>query len=173
MECICIDFDVLETKDPKKLMIGDTSPNWLYAEDKPAYLYITLPGSNKEKIFTFKKHSIEVYNSNNLGLSQPSSNCNPQRYSDLSDGIYKIKLATSYEDTFVEKYYLKTDILEKEIAKKIVVNLLNPSDSNKEYLDRISKVDRLLMGAKSALIESNISLSSDLYNEAVELLNKC
>lgn len=43
MRCIDIDFKVLESRDPKILMIGDVSRDWWTAEDRPAYISITLP----------------------------------------------------------------------------------------------------------------------------------
>lgn len=173
MECLNIDFDVLETNNPKKLMVGDTSPNWLHAEDKPAYLYITLPGSKREHIFTFKKGGIQVYNSNNLGLSDIKDNCSGGEYVNLPDGIYKLKLQSGYEEHYVDKYYLKTDIIEKEVAKSIVRNALNPSANNQNFRDKMFEVDWKLRVAKSFMMECNINEASTYYNEAVELFKSC
>lgn len=171
MECIHIDFDVLETNNPKKLMIGDTSINWLTAKEHPAYLYITFPGSKKEKIFTFEKGSIIVYNSNNLGLSTPSG-CKKDDYLDLPDGLYKIKLQSSFEEIFVEKYYLKTDIMEKEIAKAIVKFALNKSTNNESFINRIFEVEWKIKVAKSFTLEGNAPMVMRYYNEAVKLFNR-
>lgn len=173
MECLNIDFDVLETNNPKKLMVGDTSPNWLHAEDKPAYLYITLPGSKREHIFTFKKGGIQVYNSNNLGLSDVKDSCSGGEYVNLPDGIYKLKLQSGYEEHYVDKYYLKTDIIEKEVAKSIVRNALNPSANNQNFRDKMFEVDWKLRVAKSFMMECNINEASVYYNEAVELFKSC
>lgn len=172
MECIHIDFDVLETNNPKKLMIGDTSSNWLHAENEPAYLYITLPSSKKEKIFTFTKKSITVFNSNNLGFSIPNGNCKQDEYVDLPDGIYKIKLQSVFEDQYSEKYYLKTDIIEKEIAKKIVDNALNKSTNNDHFVNGIFELEWKLKVAKSFTLECNIPMAMRYYNEAVDVFKR-
>lgn len=172
MECLHIDFDVLETNNPKKLMIADTSSNWLHAESEPAYLYITLPGSKREHIFTFDKKSIMVYNSNNLGLSTPDLNCKQQSYKDLPDGLYKIKLQSVFEEYFVEKYYLKTDQIEKEIAKKIVDNALNQSTSNESFVDKVFETEWKLKVAKSFTRDCNVPMVMRYYNEAVDVF-KC
>lgn len=171
MECIHIDFDVLETNNPKKLMIGDTSINWLTAKEQPAYLYITFPGSKKEKIFTFEKGNITVYNSNNLGLSTPSG-CKKDDYLDLPDGLYKIKLQSSFEEIFVEKYYLKTDIMEKEIAKAIVKFALNKSTNNESFINKLFEVEWKIKVAKSFTLEGNAPMVMRYYNEAVKLFNR-
>lgn len=171
MECIHIDFDVLETNNPKKLMVGDTSSNWLTAQDKPAYLYITMPGSKKEKVFTFDKGSLTVFNSNNLGLSNPSG-CKKDDYLDLPDGLYKLKLQSQIEEVFVDKYYLKTDIMEKEIAKAIVKFALNKSTNNESFINKIFEVEWKIKVAKSFTLEGNAPMVMRYYNEAVKLFNR-
>lgn len=172
MQCLHIDFDVLETNNPKKLMIGDTSSEWLHAEQKPAYLYITLPGSKREHIFTFDKKSITVYNSNNLGISKPKGDCKTSEYVDLPDGLYKIKLQSHFEEYFVEKYYLKTDIIEKEIAKKVVDNALNQSTNNESFINKVLDIDWKLRVAKAFTLDCNVNLTMRYYNEAVDTF-KC
>lgn len=172
MECIHIDFDVLETNNPKKLMIGDTSSSWLHAEEEPAYLYITLPASKREKIFTFTKKSITVFNSNNLGLSSPNGNCRTDEYVDLPDGVYKIKLQSHFEEHFVEKYYLKTDIIEKEIAKRIVDNALNKSTNNDSFVNTIFEIEWKLKVAKSFILQCNVPMAMRYYNEAVDVYKR-
>lgn len=167
MACIEIDFDVLETNNPKKLMIGDTSKEWGFAEKDPAYLYITLPTSRQPKIYTFNKGNIEVYNSENLGLSSRGS-CGSKNYKDLPDGVYKIKLQSSYEEHFSEKYYLKTDIIEREIAKKVVEDALNKSRESEMIVDAIMEVKYKLLVAKSFIMEGQSTYATRYYNEAVD-----
>ena len=156
-------------KNPKKLMIGDTSINWLDAKDLPAYLYITIPGSKREKIIEFNKNSIHVLNSENLGLGSQEFECKDLKYSDLPDGIYKIKLQSGFEDKFVEKYYLKTDSIEKEISKSIVRNALNISANNDNFIKTIFEVDWKLTTAKSFLREYDIQNAIRYYNEALDI----
>lgn len=169
MECIHIDFDVLETNNPKKLMIGDTSMNWLHAELEPAYIYITMPASKKEKIFTFTKKSITVFNSTNLGLTLPKEECKKDEYIDLPDGLYKIKLQSVFEEHFQEKYYLKTDIIDREIAKKVIDNALNYSTNNEDFVEKLFEVEWKLKVAKAFTRECNIPMVMRYYNEAVDV----
>lgn len=171
MECISIDFDVLETNNTKKIMIGDTSQNWLHAENKPAYLHITLPASKTEKIFTFTKKTVNVFNSVNLGLSPKSRDCNKKEYADLPDGVYKIKLQSIFEDIYIEKYYLKTDQIQREIAKKVVNHELKSSKRNENFAREIMKVDYNLLASKSFLLECDLVQATRYYNEAVRIIN--
>lgn len=168
MSCLHIDFDVLETNNPKKLMIGDTSQNWLHAENDPAYLYITIAGSRQPKIFTFDKKAITVFNSVNLGLSSVKD-CGDSKYADLPDGVYTIKLQSSYEEHYVQKYYLKTDIIELEISKKIVDNALNKSTDNNMFVNSVFEVEWKLKVAKAFIREGNLPLATRYYNEAVDV----
>lgn len=169
MEYIEIDFDVLETNNPKKLMIADTSKNWLHADELPAYIRITLPGSKNSKDYTFDKRGIMVFNSNTLGLTDLRSNCGQSEYANLPDGVYKLKLQSGFEEHFVEKYYLKTDLVEKEIAKKIVENSLNISTNSDVFIDKVFKIEWKMRVAKSFLREGNVPMVMRYYNEAVDI----
>lgn len=164
MECIKLDFDVLETRDPRKLKIEDSSRNWLHAIDLPAYLYITLPGSTQAKIFDFVKGSVRTFTAEDLELSSP-------KCSDLPDGIYKIKLQSGFEEHYVEKYYLKTDLLEQEISKGLIKNALNLSSDSDAYVESVFNVDWKLMVAKAFARECNIPMATRYYNEALQGLN--
>jgi len=63
---IKIDFQVIESKNPKYLTIGDLS-DWAYASNKPSYISITLPGSKNAITHTWKKNAINnLYNLNNF-----------------------------------------------------------------------------------------------------------
>ncbi len=171
MECLSLDFDVLETNNPKKLIVADTSPNWLGVEDLPAYLYITLPGSKKEKIFTFDKKAIQIFNSTNLGLS-PIGDCEKDNYSDLPDGMYKIKMQSGIEDHFVEKYYLKTDMLELEISKKLVERALRYYSFEDGFYKCLQNIELNLKTAKAFTIDCDIKNAMKYYNEAVDEIDK-
>lgn len=162
MRCIEIDFDVLETKDPKKLMVGDTSKDWFNAEDLDAYLYVTVPGSTKPKVFNFEKKTIKVFNSKLLNTHSDTNN-----YQYLPDGIYKIKLQSGFKEKYVEKIYLKTDLLKRNISESIVRNALNLSSSSDNFVDSIYEVDYLIRVAEAFAMECNIPMVERYYNEAV------
>lgn len=115
---INIDFFILETGDPKTISIYDNS-DWTYSENLPSYLVIKVPGSKKERTFTFKKNAINTLNSHNLGLSCLKGDCKEEEYVNLPDGIYTITLKSGYEGIEETKYYLKTDMAELDLAQKV------------------------------------------------------
>lgn len=168
MECIEIDFEVLNTNNPKSLIVGDTSPNWLTAEDKPAYLYITVPNSSKPKVFTFTKKDLNIFNSVNLGISFLSKDCSKSRYISLPDGVYTIELQTAFEDIKLKRYYLKTDTIEYEISKAIVDRILNKSQSNDCFFDTIKEVDKKIIVSKAFIKQGLITESIRYFNEAID-----
>ena len=113
-----IDFNVLSPLDPKILVLCDNS-NWLTAEDKPAYISITPPGSSKAITNIFSKHKVSTFNSTNLQLISFIS-CSEQGNLDLPDGVWKICLQSSYDKLEKTKYHLKTDRFLVEWYKEYV-----------------------------------------------------
>ena len=169
MECILIDFEVLETNNTKKLLIGDSS-KWDYAIELPAYIYITMPGSYKEKEFLFPKGGILTLNSVNMGVNcEVTTKCGSIEYVDLPDGVYKIKLQSGFEDIKKEKYYLKTDKLNKEIAKKLVRNM---DKGNSKFKEKVFDIWYLLEVSKAYMIEGDVPKTNRYYNEALSAF-KC
>lgn len=168
---IKIDFQVLETHDPKFLLVGDTSV-WEYAIKKPAYILITLPGSSKPYQFAFDKNSINIFNSHNLGLSCFIDDCQDENYVDLPDGVYTICVKSFYEGIEKMKYYLKTDRFEVELKKTIIKNGLEYDEEDREFRDIIYQVKWLLDTAKSWASEGDFVKSSRFFNKAKKMLTQ-
>lgn len=167
MDKIIIDFEVINTNNPKTLLIGDTS-KWLHAKDKPSFINITLPGYTKSKPFTFKKDSMQVFNSHNLGLTEFIKCVDEQEYIDLPDGVYTFLLESGYENIEKKRYYLKTDTLKLELAKFVTKNLLEYSKSDVKVMDAVQKIKWNIYLAESFTIQSDIAKATIYYNEAVD-----
>ena len=167
---IKIDFQVLETKNPQLLMVSDNS-EWDYAEDLNAWITIILPGSTKKLTFAFKKHSIEQFNSHNLGISCFRGDCEEEEYTDLPDGIYTICLKSGYEGIDKKRYYLKTDRFDIDFAKVVVKNGLEYNEEDREFRDKILDVMWFAMTAKSHTIEGNFSEAKYWFEKAKNKLN--
>jgi hypothetical protein len=65
-----IDFTIIPDSSPDILIVGDMS-TWAVAENKQSTILITPPGSTKAISNTFMKHKLNIFNSENLGLSCP------------------------------------------------------------------------------------------------------
>lgn len=168
---IKIDFQVLETHDPKFLMVGDTS-EWEYAEKKPSYILITPPGSSKAYQFSFNKKSMSTFNSHNLGITCFTNDCEEEDYQDLHDGVYTICVKSFYEGVEKVKYYLKTDRFEVELKKTIIKNGLEYDKKDKEFRETIFEIKWQLETAKSWASEGDWVKANRFLNIAKKMLKQ-
>lgn len=168
---IKIDFQVFETGNPKIISIADLS-TWLYAENKPAYISIKLPGSKKYKTLSFKKYAVNNFNSHVLGISCLKGDCTEEVYVNLPDGIYTIKVLSGYEDIEKERYYLKTDVIELEIAKALTLIGFDYNDESSQKIEPYQKIDQFLTVAKSWTKRGDFVKADRYFQEAVNLFNK-
>lgn len=167
---IKIDFQVLESRNPQFLMVGDLS-EWEYAENLPAYILITLPGSSNPITYSWKKDAINSFNSNNLGLSCLVE-CGEQKYVDLPDGIYTICLKSGFEEIEKVHYYLKTDRFEVELSKVIIANGLEYDPQDKSFREYIFEVKWFLLEAQSRAHIGDFSGAQNYFTEAQKMLKK-
>lgn len=166
---INVDFYVLETGNPKKLSVFDNS-DWIYAENLPSYLIIKIPGSKKDKTYSFKKEAINTLNSHNLGLSCLKGDCTEEEYVALPDGIYTITLKSGYEDIDQTKYYLKTDTFDIEYAKVIIKYGLEELDEG--FIDYMTEIKFFLSVAKSHTLLGDFVKGQRFFEESKKMLNK-
>jgi hypothetical protein len=165
---IKIDFDVIQST-VQTLWIGDSS-QWLHTENLPANILITLPGSKKALVFSFKKKSINSFNSHNLGITCLQGNCTDEVYGDLPDGIYTICLKSSLTGFETTKYYLKTDRTELELSKVIVKHGFEYSKNDKDFRNKIYDIDWLIKVAKAHAKLGDFVKADRFFQQARELL---
>jgi hypothetical protein len=165
---ININFTVF-SDSPKHLKIADFS-DWVYSENQPAYIKVTTPGSSKTKAFSFSKKQINIFNSNNLGLSCLTANCKDEEYIDLPDGIYTIQLLSSYEDLNRTKFYLKTDRFDIEYSKVMIKYGLD--FDSKDFLYYMVEIKGILEVAKSHAMLGDFVKAQRFFEEAKKMLNK-
>lgn len=166
---INIDFSVLETGNPKKLSIFDTS-DWIYSENLPAYLLIKMPGSKKEKTYSFKKYAINTLNSHNLGLSCLKGDCTEEQYVALPDGIYTITLKSGYENIDKTRYYLKTDTFDIEYAKVIITYGMDNFDE--DFIEYMTEVKFWENKAKAHTVLGDFVKAQRFFEESKKMLSK-
>jgi hypothetical protein len=169
MAKITIDFQILETKNPQLLMVSDNSV-WEYAEDLSSWIVIVLPGSTTELKYTFKKESINQFNSHNLGISCLSANCDDEEYIDLPDGIYTICVKSAYTDIEKSRYYLKTDRFDVDLAKVIIKNGFEYNLEDKEFRDKIFDIKWYLLTAKSHALNGDFVKADNFFQDAKKKL---
>lgn len=144
LDTINLDFQVINTYNPKVLVISDTSV-WGAIEDKPAVIEIIVPGSSKVKKFNYVKGKANVFNSSNLLLSDVGVQ------NDLSDGIYTITVKGSPSTLHCkQKYYLKTDKFQLALDKLYMsLGIYNKDSETTKQRSEILKIESLVKTAES------------------------
>ncbi len=157
------------SNDPKHLHVMDLS-DWVYAENLPSYILITVPGSKKPKTYSFKKFKTNVFNSHNLGLSCFTGDCKEEVYVDLPDGIYTICVKSGYEDIENTHYYLKTDRFEIEYNKVLIKYGTEQVDQN--FVNLMVKIKYVLDVAKAHAMNGDFVKASRYFQESKKLLKR-
>lgn len=165
---IKIDFDVIQST-VQTLWIGDSS-DWIYSENLPALIEITLPGASRKLAFSFKKQAINSFNSHNLGITCLQGDCTEEEYGDIPDGIYTICVKSGYEGFEKTRYYLKTDRTELELSKVVVKHGFEYSKNDKEFRDKIYDIDWLIKVAKSHAKLGDFVKANKFLQEARSIL---
>ena len=151
------------------IIVEDFS-NWVYAENLPSYITILIPGSEKPKTYSFKKHKRNVFNSHNLVLSCFSGNCKEEKFNDIPDGIYTICVKSGFETIENSKYYLKTDRFEVEYNKVLIKYGLDDVEQN--FINLMTKIKYTLDVAKSHTMFGDIVKANRYFQEAKKMLQK-
>lgn len=166
-----VDFEVLGcSTNCKSLKIVDLS-NWGPAIMNPSYIDITTPGSTIPVTVLYQKQVINIFNTNNLNLSDVTD------YSSLGtlpDGAYQICvrvcLGTNLDGSPIYsttcKYWLQDCQLRCAIARKILAIDLTCQPCRTEYLDDILEVQLFLDAAQAQIDNCNVNKAMEYYRRA-------
>ena len=179
-----VDFEVLGcSTNCKALKIVDLS-NWGPAITNPSYIDITTPGSTLPVTVPYQKQVINIFNTNNLNLSDVTD------YSSLGslpDGAYQIcvrvcmgqktvivpgvppapatqELVPVYES--VCKYWLQDCQLRCAINRKLLAIDLTCQPCRTEYLDEILEIQMFLEAAHAQMDNCNVNKAMEYYRRA-------
>lgn len=164
-----LDFEVLKTNSCKSLKILDLS-NWANAEADPAYIQITTPGQTKPVTHIFRKEKRNVFNSNNLNLSDVID------YSDLAplpDGMYTITLLQCEDDPLaVTKYHFQDCIIRCQVARKLLAVDLSCNSCRTDLIKEIQDISLFLDAAQANADKCNVNKAMELYRRAQKALDR-
>lgn len=165
-----IDFYILDTNDPKTIILLDKS-NYLFPPEKPR-LFITPPGftGDIDVEYLGQKNTIIEINSDSIGLTET---CNyKQPFSDLEDGVWQIKMAVCpYEELYNKKCYLKTTQIDCRI-EDILLKFDNcECVDDKDFKNRIIEIDILIRSARAEVNRCNVEGATTKFKKAVKLVN--
>lgn len=161
-----LDFQVLETNDPKVLLVADNS-TWGMLEDIDAVIDITVPSGDVPISHYFSKHNVNIFNSVTL------VDCDdPLSTNDLPDGIYFIELKSAGGLSF-PRYYFRSVLLRAKIDKMYVNCTLDCDKINQSMIDNINKIEIYLAGAEAHMRLGNPNKACYYYSLADKLSDKC
>lgn len=166
-----LDITILDSHNPKLLVVADSSfypSGWQIVS---ATLQITVPGYAAKQI-PFDAQNINIYNSNTLGITCDVDACYLQ---DLPDGIYIFKYAIapalSYNTT---RNILRVDKLYEKFDEKFLNLEMFTCDGqlkrNQHLL--LDEIEFYIQGAIAAGNRCANKLAIDLYKKATTLLSK-
>lgn len=158
-----LDFSVIETMDPKTIVIIDKST---YMDKKPQKpkLEILAPGYTQAKIVSYNPYKTTVVNARQLNLTCGNS-------VNMPDGIYVIKMSICpNEHVYLEKTFLKTDLLEYAIDSKLL-ETLSCKDLTDKFKRDMETIFILLKSAKAHGANGNINEATKLYSKIEKLVN--
>ena len=165
-----IDFQILDSYDPRVLLIADNSI-WEHTENKPSIIEITTPGASEPVVHYFKKNQINSFNSVNLLLNCESGDC--QEYEFLPDGVYEITVKASPDTFFTTKKYLQTAKTRLELDKKYVQNSIKCENLNDNVFKYLEEVYTVIRFAEANTRLDNICEAQELLFKAQSTLEKC
>lgn len=167
---IRIDFQVIESGDPKFLLVGDFS-SWKVIEDLPANLEVIPPGSHNKVSNLFQKNQINGLNSLNLGLSQ-HQDCE-ENYLPLPDGIYELCLRGGANGERMKKrYYLKKDQFQLDFDKMKLKLGIEYDVRDQAYREVLIDIMIYSEAASSATRRGEIKEAKYYFDIATDLLTK-
>lgn len=170
LDKINIDFQVLDTNDPRVILIADNSI-WGHIEDKPTIIEITVAGESSPKVHYFKQKQLNSINSYHLGLSCPNE-CGEMEFTDIPDGIYTITVKGSPDKYFKTRKYLRTVLTRLELDKLYINLNLFCKEKNMDLYNLLIDIDLMLKSAEANVRHDNIAKAQELFFKAQALIQK-
>ncbi len=156
-------FDVLDTYDKRILRIADIS-EWKHLTKEETFIDIEVPARKAITTQRFQRESINIYNSNNLEITN-------NKLEDLPDGIYKFTIYVCKGDKFsYSAYYLRTVDTLLRLDQVLIGLKLNCCVPDNNIINKYSEIELLIKGAHAHLRDGDISQAGCLYEKSLDLL---
>lgn len=166
-----LNLTIFPDHDEKLLIVGDASsyPTGFNIVNPTAQ--ITVPGYGPKTI-SFTERTINIYNSNDLGVTCDVDNCD---LSVLPDGLYTIKyaIAPAYKYNVTKTFFRVASLYKKFDEKFLELKLfICDGQLNKVKKMQLDDIEFYIQGAISAGNKCANKLAVELYNKAQTLLNR-
>lgn len=154
-------FQVIDTQDPKLIMIVDNS-KWRIIEELPAYIEVTVPGSSKPITLPFEKNSLQTYTSATLGMTCVQD-CEIELIN-LPDGVYEFCLKGGKNgERKAYKFFLKKDNIQEKLDKAWMKTGVEFNEDNEYRIRKLSYIKGLLDIASAFAREGNIGKAKEVF----------
>lgn len=166
-----LDFEILETGNPKTLVFVDSS-QYMEKPDRPL-IEVYLPAFRKYLLANVVSSQVNTFNSSTLGLNQALGN---HDLIDLPDGVWTIRYKICpYDYTFIDKKHMRVTILMGKLNRLYAhVQIDECSCPTKEDVfikERLAQVHILIEGAK-AVVRVDENKASRYYQLADKLIDE-
>lgn len=166
-----LNLTIFDSHNKKLLVIGDSSfyPTG-YNIVNPT-VQITIPGYGV-KTLTFTERTINIYNSNDLGITCDVDTCD---LVDIPDGVYTLKYSISpaYKWNVTNTFFRVDGIYAKFDEKFLNLQMFSCDGQLKRNQKMVlDEIEYYIQGAISAANRCSIDLAVQLYNKANTLLNR-
>ena len=171
MRNIELDFQIYDSRDPKTIIILDTS-EWLHIYRKPSIIEIILPGESKPITHYYTKNAVNILNPVNLNLD--CGECF-QSEMELPDGIYQITVKGSPDRFNKSKKYIRTTKTQLDLDNLYIsLSLECFKDDNdiKNKIKDLNYIQLLLKASEANLRNDNSCVAQDLLFKAQDLIRK-
>jgi len=164
-----LDFEIIETGNPKTLVFVDAS-TYIAEPDRPL-LEVIMPGFSKYFLVNVAANQVNTFNSSTLGINRVLLQ---ELLTDLPDGVWTLKYKICpYKFVFqVKKIMRITKLLNK---LKLLYQHIDLSEcAGKEDFEQernLVRIHILIEGAK-AEVEKNSKLAQEYYQLANRLIQK-
>jgi hypothetical protein len=166
-------IDVFDTNNLKTFGIDDNS---IYDNSKTLFnsnIQILIPGFISPVNQIFSKNKRNIFNSNNLGLTNVNS-CK-EEFTILPDGLYSINYSIEDSNTLEEYctkvYYYRTAFLSSlyDEAFSLIINECPP---DKDKLNQLKEIEFYITGITTNANLSNFEQADKLYLQSELLLSR-
>lgn len=153
---MALDFEIITTEDPKKLVIVDSS-TWVGA----AGINITLPEATTPITLVLNKNLVNTFYNADLNVIEE----------ELPDGLYTVAIDDGTELTNLSKDYLRTASLKKNIDK-LYLRCYIDCDTPLSFVNKITDIELNLEAAYAHLNLGDSTKAIYFYKRAKEKVDK-
>ena len=173
-----LDFDIIETHNPKTFGILDVSIYNILIPIENVEIEIYAPGYVYPAKPVFLSKSLNIFNSNNTGLTKATCE---EDLVDLPDGIWKVRYSICPNDKlFIHKTWLRTNHIQTKFDQAVLkIDALDCDEKEKKNkkIIKLREIEFLIESAVATVNQCNFQRGIDLYQRAVKeinlLLNSC